>query len=589
MVKGINMESKIRNKFIYLLISALFILAAFILTLIYINKKVSSIILCGPFSVEISNLKKEDGGNIKIFGCLLNNENIELKKSQSLNTYTFEKDRCITKLFINANNNFFNDSTSLCVFSKNKKISINEFHFDQASNSIDISNNIKIRATRAEFIRDFLHPEIIRYYLIIIILLLLYFANMVFVVYKYHAKDKIRIFSGAFILLALSVHILFYLFTGVYLVTSGIFLILGLWFIIWCLTKLVHISLKKVTINKNIFLSMSSIFSLLLFLEIIFLLTGYNSTSAEKRSKYYYASKYTPSGNDWFHLWSFDHDLKTNEFSFHRTLNAERLSDVDHAIKKKENVYRIIGIGDSFTEGDGADEDSTWLKFLERNLVKYPLKKQIEYLNAGVCGCDPFFAYILLREKLLKYKPDLVVLSINCSDIEDVLIRGGMERFQKNGTLKYNQPQAYEPLFAMSRISRLFYSAIGYNEVLIKPDKTNKNYCKEKIIEAIEKFNELGLNNNFSFIVIFNPLKNDFFTKSMELSYVMDDIRTLKNINSFDMLNYYMNVEKIDTSSCSNYYWVNDGHHNAKGYAVFARGVEWKLKEMGIIDSLMKK
>lgn len=579
----------IRNKLIYLLISTLFILTAFILTLIYINKKVSSIIMCGPFTVEISNLQKKDAGNIKIFGCLLNNENIELTKSQSLNTYTFEKNNCITRLVINANNNFINDSTILCVFSKNKKISINEFHFDHANNSIDISNNIKIRATRAEFIRDFLHPEIIRYYLIIILLLILYFVNMVFVVYKYNVKDKIRIFSIAFILLALSIHILFYIFTGVYLVTSGIFLILVLWFITWFLTKLVQKILKKVKINKNFFLSISSIFSVLLLLEIILLISGYNSTSAETRSKYYYASKYSPSGKDWFHLWSFDHDLKTDEFCFHRTLNAERLSDVDHSIKKKHNVYRIIGVGDSFTEGDGTDVDSTWLKFLDRNLTKYPLKKQIEYINAGVCGSDPFFGYILLKEKLLKYKPDLVVLSINSSDIEDISIRGGMERFQNNGTLKYNSPQAFEPLFAICRISRLGYTAIGYNEVLIKYDERNKNYCKEKIIEAIEKFKELGLNNNFDFIVIFNPLKNDFYTKSMELSYVMNEVRTFKNINSFDMLAYYMNIEKIDSTNCSKYYWVNDGHHNAKGYEAFARGVEWKLKEIGIIDSLMKE
>jgi lysophospholipase L1-like esterase len=580
------MKSKITSKLIYLVASTLFILTVFILTLVHINKKLSTIILRGPFTVEISQLQKTDAGKIKIYASLLDNKNIELTKSPSSNTWTLEKNNCITKLFIKANEGVINDSTLLNISAKNKRISINEFHFDRASNSIDINNNIKIRATRLEFVLDFFQAEIIWYYIIVLLLLVLYFGNIIFIVYKYRVKGKILILSGSVIFMALLFHILFYAFTSVYLVTSGIFLIIILWFFSWILTYLVQLIFRRIRVNKNVYLSITSIFFLLLLIEITLLISGYNSTSAETRSKYYYASKYTPSERDWFHLWSFDHDLKTDEFCFHRTINAERLSDIDHTVKKDSNRYRIIGIGDSFTEGDGADADSTWLKFLQRNLLKYPIKKQIEYINAGVCGSDPIFEYLLLKEKLLKYKPDMAILTINSSDISDIMIRGGMERFQPDGILQYNKPPVWEPIFAICRISRLVFSALNYDDDFRKKNKIDETDSKEKIFQIILKFYELSMQNNFRLLVVFHPVRQEINQNRMALSDVLERIKYKTKINYIDMMEYYKTFEHIDSTNSSGYYWVNDGHHNAKGYAAFARGIEWKLIDLGILDSL---
>jgi lysophospholipase L1-like esterase len=210
-------------------------------------------------------------------------------------------------------------------------------------------------------------------------------------------------------------------------------------------------------------------------------------------------------------------------------------------------------------------------------------------MNAGVCGSDPYFEYILLKEKLLKFKPDLVLVAVNNSDLTDILLRGGMERFRSDGTLQYNPAPWWEPIYATSHISRLFFTAMGYNDLLIKRNGHNYSDSEAKLIEIIRNFNSLSKQENFKFILIFHPHKTDIDRKTSKLDGVIKQINSEKELEVLNLLTYFIEKEKIDSSNSQNYYWVKDGHHNAKGYAAFARGVEWKLKETGILDSLMQK
>jgi hypothetical protein len=583
------MKSKTQKVYLYLIFSSLLILCIFTGILNAINKNLSSIATITPFSLEIYRVPLNEAEHISVYGFTIKNEKIALEKSKGVNIWHFDKNTCLTKILIHSEDSLLKKISDVKVVFSDKTISINEFSYDKKSTCYDISNDLRIRETKANLVTNFFQPEILIYYLSIFLLIIIYFGNIVFVLFKFKIKHKIQIMLTSVVIQTILFHFLFFMFTGVYLVTSGVFLIIILWWFTLGIIKLISLIRREISISKNTTLLVSTIFSTLILVEIILLLTGYNSTSAETRSKYYYASKYTPSGKDWFHLWSFDHDLTTDEFCFHRTINSERLSDVDHDIKKDTNEYRIIGLGDSFTEGDGTATDSTWLKFLERDLSKYTLSKKITFINAGVCGSDPVFEYILLKEKLLKYKPDLVILTTNFSDISDIMIRGGSERFQSDGTLKYNKPPIWEPVYAMSRISRLVFSALDYNEEFMKNNRIDESYSKSKIFQAILKFTELSMLNDFKLIVVFHPSKQEIEQNKMALSDVLDAVRLKTKINYVNMLDYYRTMEHIDSSNCSRYYWVHDGHHNAKGYEVFARGVELKLKEMGILDSLRAK
>jgi hypothetical protein len=61
-------------------------------------------------------------------------------------------------------------------------------------------------------------------------------------------------------------------------------------------------------------------------------------------------------------------DFNKPEFHYMHTYNSLGLRDKEFSETRKPNEYRIMGIGDSFTEGVGTAQDSTWLKQLEYHL-----------------------------------------------------------------------------------------------------------------------------------------------------------------------------------------------------------------------------
>lgn len=77
-----------------------------------------------------------------------------------------------------------------------------------------------------------------------------------------------------------------------------------------------------------------------------------------------------PLYNTWYQLrrpnisWSY----KQREFDFALETNSLGIRDVEHPVAKQPNEFRIIGLGDSFTEGVGASFENTYLKILEKKL-----------------------------------------------------------------------------------------------------------------------------------------------------------------------------------------------------------------------------
>jgi len=577
-----------RNKKRIYFISTLCLLLLFAFSLLAINKYLSNVILAGPFHVKIEGVSLEKANPISIYGYSPFGKVQQLCKINNGSTWDYDTYSNFKTLVICASDSSLEKIKQISIITHYKRIEIKEIKKSIFNKRIDLSGFLHGKTSKMEIIFSMFHWSDIRFfqYIILIFSVVIIF----FIARRKFFKNKTIIFSGKILLLiffaGLALHILFHILTKEYLITSGVFLIilisLFVYYIFHILERLSKFRFKM----KEIWLSITSIAICLTIIEISLFLSGYKNTSLEKGNRYFYSSPYNIDNNCWFYIQPKDHYLKSGEFSFFRTINAEGLSDIKHPVIKNDNEYRICGLGDSFTEGAGTDADSTWLKFLERSMLKSSIKRQLTFINGGVAGSDPFFEYVLLKDRLLKYKPDLVLLALNNSDIYDVLIRGGMERFKPDGTVKYNTPPWWEPIYATIHISRLFFAAFGYNELLIKEKEDNFIEPKEKIIQIIHDFNELSLQNNFKLVIIFHPLIKEVEDAKMELDDVMKKVKSIKGVDVLDMLKYFKEKENIDPSNCLDYYWKHDGHHNAKGYEAFARGVEWKLKENGILDSL---
>ena len=388
--------------------------------------------------------------------------------------------------------------------------------------------------------------------------------------------------------LLLITHVAFFVLTKKYLITSGICLYILVGILVFLIIKSI-IKVFKIKINTNkLKIVICSVVIILSIVEIVFILYGYKSTYLEKRDKYYFVSHYTPDDNTWFHVWKKDHQLETSEYSFFRHVNSLGLSDEEHKVEKAKEEFRILGLGDSFTEGDGAHSDSTWLKFLERELMQQELNKELVFINAGVCGSDPFYEYVLLKEKLLKYKPDLVILMINHSDVFEVIIRGDMNRFNPDGTIKYNEPPWFEPIYATSHISRLIFNALGYDDFLIGEwgDSDKPQIAEKQIVECIRNFQELSKEQGFRFLLVIIPFKYEFERGESCMQSVIIDIDKKLIVDYINLLNYFHTIKGIGKDNYLNMYWEIDGHNNAIGYQAIADGILWKLEQSEMLDSL---
>lgn len=88
-----------------------------------------------------------------------------------------------------------------------------------------------------------------------------------------------------------------------------------------------------------------------------------------------------------------------------------------------KNKKTIITLGDSFTESFGAPHDSTYPFLLEKHIAQ--IDTNIEIVNGGSSGSDPFFEFNLLKVLKSRYPVYGAIFMMNQSDINDVMMRGG--------------------------------------------------------------------------------------------------------------------------------------------------------------------
>ena len=135
-----------------------------------------------------------------------------------------------------------------------------------------------------------------------------------------------------------------------------------------------------------------------------------------------------------------DVSIFTNSAGFH---------DVEHALKKPNNVYRIVVLGDSFVEGLQVPIEDCFTQVLEQYLVDGIGSKRVEVINMGISGTGPAQYYHLLKMKGLTYKPDLVLMAVlPDNDFRDSYpdLSGAVTKpfylLNSDETLRYVPPQA---------------------------------------------------------------------------------------------------------------------------------------------------
>jgi len=100
-------------------------------------------------------------------------------------------------------------------------------------------------------------------------------------------------------------------------------------------------------------------------------------------------------------------------------INANGIrADREYTYEKPPNTLRVLGFGDSFTIGFGAQQTQTFLARMEGSL-QARLPCNVEVLNLGVSGFGSSESLAALSREGLRYSPDVVVFQWHETDLKD--------------------------------------------------------------------------------------------------------------------------------------------------------------------------
>ena len=234
-------------------------------------------------------------------------------------------------------------------------------------------------------------------------------------------------------------------------------------------------------------------------------------------------------------------------------------------------------LGDSFTEGVGTPNDSTWSVLLEENLYKQKFPYYINVINGGHNGSDPAIClYSFKKELESAIQPDMVILAINNSDVTDFIDRGGYERFT-NG--KGTSPW-WEFIFGFSYGFRIFIlDVLKYDYNFIKDESRNRinNEASQKLVETISLMKAFCESKKIEFYLVIMPHQYELEENVLNNGLAFFYNELIETTNIIYLPDYYKKKLSETNTYPSQYYWQLDYHHNSKGYKMMADGISEKL------------
>ncbi len=118
--------------------------------------------------------------------------------------------------------------------------------------------------------------------------------------------------------------------------------------------------------------------------------------------------------------------------SWYRT-NSLGLRDHEYAAPPPAGTYRILMLGDSFTEGFRLAFEDSVAKRVERGLNDGRCRGRYEVINAGIGSYSPILEYLLFRQLADRLRPHMVVQNFDMTDVHDDFIRSRVAVFDGAG------------------------------------------------------------------------------------------------------------------------------------------------------------
>jgi lysophospholipase L1-like esterase len=184
--------------------------------------------------------------------------------------------------------------------------------------------------------------------------------------------------------------------------------------------------------------------------------------------------------------------------------NDEGFRDRNHTVDKPAGTFRIAVIGDSMSEALAVPIEKTYPSILERELSTCR-GKNVEVLNFSVSGYGTAQQLLTLRQNVLKYKPDVVLLAFfTGNDVwnNERALDGHEDRVYfvlDNGTLKLDDSNTQTNRFKTKMVWRGAINTMVNGSRLFQ--LTREFYTRTKLMLRSKKQTEA---------MVFDPASRDY-------------------------------------------------------------------------------
>lgn len=317
---------------------------------------------------------------------------------------------------------------------------------------------------------------------------------------------------------------------------------------------------------------------------------------------------------------------KYPEWDVEFRVNNLGFRDENMTIKKPAGVYRMLLVGDSFTEGESVEESKTAAALVEKEMISETVKK-IEIVNMGVMSYSPAVYYRVIKDKGLPLNPDLVIVNVDMSDFQnDYAYAKDMDEDGNFRNILFQQ-QMGQPHVALPAVGSEIKFWLRSNSVLylVLADRTKQLVRKIKklpeptvflandlnsdphyitrseenasnpdawkeISASLIMIRDLMKQNKIPLVVTIYPyghqagesewgegrIKNGFETGRIYPSIASDLLVEFGNKNGIKVVNFVPEFKKAVSAETGFLYYPQDGHFTEKGHRVMAD----KLKEV---------
>lgn len=292
------------------------------------------------------------------------------------------------------------------------------------------------------------------------------------------------------------------------------------------------------------------------------------------------ADKYNIPKNSW------------DPYLFWKNHTKEHFSGRYHPLAKPKNVYRIICLGDSTTQGFLTPNkvsvlEETYPCTLEQMLNRNNDSIHFEVINAGCGGYSSLQGSRLLKSELLDYHPDLLIVWFGINDADAAVLYSDKEQRFPNAFFS-----EVEKILNYSKFYQFYRQGLLY----ILPKINQKNNKRRVSIQDyhanLREMVRLTKENNVSivFIIPFRRINSEILSfkdlANEDQSYLYSKIfdEFLQNgIHVIDMAAVFKRME--DSAK----YFLDVCHTNPKGNQIIAETVYNCLTKTKLIPIIPKE